>query len=103
MDTSDSDHDAPHQLGSQGGDEVEPHSADISESITDLHALAAYGELETLQEQLRVQSIAQGVPLLSLINLPDELGLTLLHSAAQSGQHHVTAPHLHADADGIVS
>lgn len=63
----------------------------ISTSVTDLHALAAFGEIDSLEQALRSRAAANSTPLDALVIQPDELGLTLLHAAAQSGQAHVSA------------
>ena len=66
----------------------------VSTSVTDLHALAAFGEIDSLEQALRSRATATNTPLAALIDQPDELGLTLLHAAAQSGQQHVSNQHI---------
>ena len=70
---------------------VAPGDASISASITDLHALAAFGEVDSLEHALHIRAASTGDSLAAVVNQPDELGLTLLHAAAQSGQPHVSA------------
>ena len=80
-----------------------PLPTDISSSVLDLHALAAYGELDSLEEQLRsCSSPSDPASLLALLNRTDELGLTLLHCAAQCGQQHVVDALLSLGADVCV-
>ena len=82
-------------------EEISSSSDDISASITDLHALAAFGELQSLESALRSQS-SDPSSLAALLNHQDESGLTLLHSAAQSGQPHVVDALLSLGADSCV-
>ena len=64
--------------------------ASISSSVTDLHALAAFGEIDSLEQALHSRAAATNTSVAAVVNEPDELGLTLLHAAAQSGQPHVS-------------
>ena len=68
----------------------------VSASVTDLHALAAFGEIDSLEQALRSRAGATDTSLVVVVNQPDELGLTLLHAAAQSGQPHVSDRHQRA-------
>lgn len=59
---------------------IEPTS-----SLIDPHALATYGELDSLQIALMNIAQRQGISLSHLINESDTSGLTLLHTAASEG------------------
>ena len=85
--------DTDNDLTSSSTEHVMHESVDasISSSVVDLHSLAAFGEIDSLEQALRSRAVTNNTPLATVVNQPDELGLTLLHAAAQSGQQHVSA------------